>query len=234
MLPQQDLETLMSTIRRKYDVHIEPLKIGTQTLKILQFEDLGQYIIDKVEREEVAFLDLPFWAKVWEASYLLAHFLGSQPPVANQRILEIGAGIGVIGLYASLCGHRVTITDNNEDALLFARANALLNDCDDVDIRTLDWRWPEQQTRYDLIVGAEVVYDRESYDILIRFLRRMLNPDGVAYLAKNESREANAFFHGLAPYFEFKKTVRTIRSDSGSEKIGLYAIRFAQNGVQPS
>jgi predicted nicotinamide N-methyase len=222
---------LMSTIRQKFEVRIEPLKIGAHTLKILQFEDLGQYIIDKVEREDVAFLDLPFWAKVWEASYILAYFLGCQPPVAGQRILEIGAGIGVIGLYASLCGHQVTITDNNEDALLFAKANALLNDCRDVSIRALDWRWPEQGTRYDLIVGAEVVYDRESYDILIHFLRRMLSPQGVVYLAKNESRETTAFFHRLSPHFEFKKSVRTIRSGNGSEQIGIYAIRFTKDGA---
>ena len=45
----------------------------------------------------VACLDLPFWAKVWEASFVLAYFLGRQPVVPGRRILEIGAGIGVVG-----------------------------------------------------------------------------------------------------------------------------------------
>jgi len=39
----------------------------------------------------------------------------------NSECLEIGAGIGVAGLFAAAFGYEVTITDIDEYALLFAR-----------------------------------------------------------------------------------------------------------------
>ena len=95
-----------------------------------------------------------------------------------------------------LCGHRITITDINEDALLFARANALLNGLTGLEIRKLDWSDPGETHRYDVIVGSEVVYDRRSYPLLVDFLRRSLTPDGVIFLAKNADLPAPDIFCG--------------------------------------
>jgi len=86
--------------------------------------------------------------------------------------------MGVVGLCAALCGHRVTISDINEDALHFARANALLNGLPDVGIVKLDWNDPSHFEPYDVVFGSEVIYDRKSYPLLIEFLRRAAAPVG--------------------------------------------------------
>ena len=54
-------------------------------------------------------------------------------------ILEIGAGMGVVGLFMGACGYRVTITDFDEEVLELLRLNAAHNGLDTVSVRKLDW-----------------------------------------------------------------------------------------------
>ena len=167
-----ELDQIMERISGRYEVDAVPLKIADKVLKILQFKDFETHIERLVDAGNVGLLDLPFWAKVWDASLILSYFLGKQPVALGRRVLEIGAGIGVVGIYAALCGHRVTISDINDDALLFARANVLLNGAANAEVRRLDWNDSDKGEQFDWIVGSEVVYDRKSYPLLVRFLRR--------------------------------------------------------------
>jgi len=220
-----ELNELIEQIGSKFSIETVPLKIGDKVLKIIQIKDYEEYILDQVDAGDPDVTEAPFWAKLWEASSLLASFIGKQPVNPHCHMLEIGAGIGTLGIYAALCGHKITITDINEDALLFARANALLNGLTDLDIRKLDWSDPGETTLYDVIVGSEVVYDRRSYPLLVNFLRRVLAPDGVIFLAKNADLPAPTFFEELIKCFEFEKTSQTHRTGNEAQEIELFTVR---------
>lgn len=220
-----ELEEILQQIRLKYNIETQPLRLGGRELQILQLTDFESYLEKLIETESLGAMDLPYWAKLWEASFVLAYFLGKQPVVPWQRMLEIGAGMGIVGLYASLCGHRVTITDIEEDALLFARANVLANGSS-AEVRALDWNAPLAEEPYEVIFGSEVIYDRKSYPVLVEFLRKALAPHGTIFLAKSTSLHAPKFFEELTKYFKFKHTVQTIRSGDEHLQVSLYAIRF--------
>ncbi len=220
-----ELEEMLNKIGQKYSVEAVPLRLGGKELKILQFTDFEAYLEELIESQQVGPMDLPYWARLWESSLLLALFIGKQPLVPWQRMLEIRAGMGMVGTYASLCGHQVTITEINEDALLFARANVLLNGAK-AEVRKLDLNAPEMNGPYEVIFGAEAIYDRDSYPLLVSFLRKALAPNGTIFLAKSTSLHAPAFFEELTAYFKFKQTVQTVRSCGESQQVSLYAIRF--------
>jgi len=220
-----ELDRVMEQIGSKFTVETIPVKIGERVLKVVQIKDYEEFILDRIEADDPNVTEAPFWAKLWEASFLLAYFLGKQPVRPHHHLLEIGAGIGIVGIYAALCGHRITVTDINEDALLFARANALLNGLSDLEIRKLDWSDLGETRRYDAIVGSEVVYDRRSYPLLVSFLSRSLAPDGVIFLAKHADLPAPSFFEELTKCFVFKKTSQSLRMDDEAQQIELFAVR---------
>lgn len=219
-----ELEELLKKIRRKYNVDSVPLKVGGKELKVVQFADFESYLEELIDSQQIGPKDLPYWARLWESSLLLAYFIGKQPLVPWQQMLEIGAGLGVAGTYASLCGHQVTITDTHEDALLFARANVLLNGAKAA-VRRLDLKTPEINGPYEVIFGAEIVLDPSSYPLLVSFLTKALAPNGTAFLASSSPR-VPAFFEELTKYFKFKQTVQTVRFGGEPQQVSLYAVRF--------
>ena len=169
--------------------------------------------------------DLPFWGKIWEASILLAAYLTAQPVLPGRKILEIGTGLGVSGLFAAAHGHEVTLSDHTEEILRFIRANVLLNNLSHVPIINVDWTEPAGEERYDWIIGAEVIYHRPTYDDLVRFLQQTLKPHGTIFLAKSTSLPADTFFAKLTQHFKFKRLDKVMRSEDQEFAISLYAIK---------
>lgn len=68
----------------------------------------------------------PYWSRPWPSAVALATQLLLRPDlVAGRRVVEIGAGLGVAGLSASLAGAAsVTLTDREELSLLCAALTA--------------------------------------------------------------------------------------------------------------
>lgn len=228
-MSQLELDQIMGRIKEKFEVETAPLSIGGKELKILQLADFESYVENLIENKGVGVKELPYWAKVWDACFLLSLFIGSQPIVPGQRLLEIGAGLGVVGIYAALCGHDVTITDVDDDALLFARANVLLNGIPNVPVVKMDWRDPKLTHTYDIILGSEVIYEKTIYPVLVEFLRKALSPNGTVFLSKNTLLPTPTFLPELTKYFKFKQTVRTITLDDEAQEIVIYGIRAKES-----
>ncbi len=236
-LNNMSLSEIISEIEKKYEVEVEPLKIDGKEVKLLQIKNLEEYVTSQLENQsskeqesvegEIFYhlMNLPWWAKVWEPSFVLAYFMGKQPVIDSQRILEIGAGLGVVGVYAAMCGHNVTITDVDDDALLFCKANALLNGCYHVPVLKMDWRLPYYGKPFDIIIGSEVVYDRRTYDILVNFLDDTLSTGGTIFLAKNKDLKTPLFFAKLVERFKFKEKVVKLSGPEAVIEVALYAIK---------
>jgi len=67
----------------------------------------------------------------------------------QKNILEIGAGMGITGLFLGAFGYNVTITDYEEDALELLRMNAEHNNLPNVRVERLDWNNPNLTGKYD-------------------------------------------------------------------------------------
>lgn len=221
-----ELNQILSAIQAKYRTETVELRIGADTLHILQLADFEDYVGELAQRDYLSLEDLPLWAKVWEASFVMASYWAHQPVIPGRRILEIGTGIGVLGVYMAFKGHRVTLSDINDDALLFARANVLLNNCERLaEVQRIDWNDPFLGEPYHVIVGSEVIYDRATYPALVRFLDQALVPGGTIFLAKNTQLQAPGFFAELVTKFAYKEKIIPFQGHDEISGVALYAVR---------
>lgn len=221
----KELSALLEAIHQEHETELVPITIRRRTLLFLQIKDLGEIFYRRLVTGEIDLPELPFWGRIWEAGVFLASYPMAQPVEPTRRILEIGSGMGVSGLFAAACGHEITLSDHAEDVLRFTRANALLNGMGHVPLLEIDWRNEPTGEGYDWIVGSEVVYHRPSYENLIRFLDRALKPCGTVFLAKRSDLPATAFFALLTERFQFKQLDRVMRSGEEEYSFSLYAIK---------
>lgn len=178
----------MKTFQDNYATAITELVIRGQKFAFF----VPQSIENFVDPEDV-FHEFPLWAKIWEASIILADHLAGIPPDPRKRMLEIGCGLGVVGVIASHFGHRVTVTEYNPDALNFAQANAQRNNRSDMEFSRLDWKAPRLDDRFDYLVGSEVVYKEEDYHPLRNIFANTLRPGGKSSWPRGFEKQACSF-----------------------------------------
>lgn len=77
-------------------------------------------------------------------------FCRNLPVAAGDRVLEIGAGLGLAAILAARAGARVVATDLVPEAVAALRANAALNGVS-VDVRSGDCYVPVAGERFDLV-----------------------------------------------------------------------------------
>ena len=125
----------------------------------------------------------PLWAKVWPASVVLAEWLARLKPDPQRTLLEIGGGLGLPSIVAASCGHRITFSEGNADAMRFARASAELNAAASMQLAAHDWRRPGEIGRFDLLLGSEVLYRQDDLLPLMRLFDACLAPGGQIVLS---------------------------------------------------
>ncbi len=114
--------------------------------------------------------DPPYWCFCWASGLVLARWLAERPEwVRGKRVLDFGAGSGVAAIAAAKAGAaEVVACDLDRLALAACRANAELNGV------TLNYSedFFAEADRFDLILVADVLYDRANLPLLDHFLSR--------------------------------------------------------------
>ncbi|KAI5897764.1 uncharacterized protein SCHCODRAFT_02490195 [Schizophyllum commune H4-8] len=137
--------------------------------------------------------------RTWLASLVLSKYLINEPDlIANKRILELGSGIGFLGIICASVQllNQITenapaphlwLTDVNDDVLARCKANVQLpcnlsSDHPNVHYRNLDWVEFDQSTSRtaaladmdvldeDVILGADIVFDPSLIEPLVTVL----------------------------------------------------------------
>ncbi len=115
-------------------------------------------------------IEPPYWCFCWASGLVLARWLAERPDwVRGKRVLDFGAGSGVAAIAAAKAGAtEVVACDLDPLALAACRANAALNG---VELRYSQDFFGEAD-RFDLILVADVLYDRANLPLLDQFLSR--------------------------------------------------------------
>jgi predicted nicotinamide N-methyase len=207
----------LESFYKHYETETTQLTINGRHFQILLPKDLAGFIDPKDVLHE-----FPLWAKIWRASWVLADFLAAMPAEAGKSMLEIGGGAGLVSIVAASFGHRVTLTELNPDALQFARANAVLNGCPTLSIRTLDWNQPQLAETFDYIVASEVTYKEEHVGTLLKLFNTYLKPAGSVYLTGEMRLVSRDFFQQLETAFDLRVQKKVLRSADDETTVFLF------------
>ncbi|HEU5173793.1 MAG TPA: methyltransferase domain-containing protein [Gemmatimonadaceae bacterium] len=174
-----DGETLRQELERRFRTKVTPVDIAAWHIELLHPADPESLISEEdFDRDE----RLPYWADVWPSSIIMSRHVAMLHG-AGRSLLELGSGAGLVATAAALAGFDVTASDYYEDSLRFTRANVQHHTGREPTVHLLDWRaLPARLPRYDVVVGSDVLYERQYGALVAETISRTLKGGGVAYI----------------------------------------------------
>ena len=116
----------------------------------------------------------PYWSVMWRSGVALARELDVLE-LNGQRVVELGCGLAVPSIAAARAGADVLATDADVEALELAERNASANGVR-LETQTVDWTEPDElvsRAPFDLVLAADVLYERESVAPLLALLPKL-------------------------------------------------------------
>lgn len=158
------LDTLIQTM-------LSDAKVSVQVLP--QCPEVSLYLVDPVTMNRPFTLDeirsvwenTAYWSFCWASGQVLARYLLDNPDlVKGKTILDFGAGSGVVAIAAMQAGAKKVIAcDIDKDALISCEENAKLNN---ISLELSDDLFTINEDNIDLLIAADVLYDRENLSFL--------------------------------------------------------------------
>jgi len=199
-------QRLLTRIHRRYVTTTQTVRLGDLSFLFTRVADPDR-VLDQVaaeidlrerlngRRQDDQHLHLPYWAELWDSALAIGLHLVRTPGLAA-RVLDLGCGMGLAGAAAAALGARVLFADLEKPALLFARLNALPW-ARRVRTRQLNWRVDRLEQRFDLILGADILYERGQWEYLEPFWRGHLASGGAVLLAEPGRQTGDLFLEWI-------------------------------------
>ena len=182
--------------------------VGVDDLIIRSLLDRQQFADHDgaAERLGISSAAWPLFGLLWPSGALLAARLGARPVTAGEKILEIGCGLAL----ASLVGHRrgadVTASDRHPLTALFLAENLRLNGL--LPMKYLHGDWDASGAAadeaaaasggFDLIVGSDLLYERDAGGLLAAFIGRHASPAAEVWIVDPDRGNRPAFNRQMA------------------------------------
>jgi predicted nicotinamide N-methyase len=208
---------LLWRIHRRYATTTREVQIGSLNLSFTRIADpdrvLDQAAAEADRRERLTgrrdndeHLHLPYWAELWDSAMGVARFLEREwrrESLDDLRVLDLGCGMGLSGATAAALGARVLFADIELPALLFARLNSLPWRRR-ARTRRLNWRTDCLDETFDLILGADILYERTQWQHLEPFWKSHLAHGGMVLLGEPGRQTGELFIDWMNARGEWK------------------------------
>ncbi len=194
---------------------VKEYEINNLVIKLEQVEDVEK-LVDEIADDEFNIDErLPYWAEVWPSALVFSEYILNYPDkFKNKNVLELGCGIGLVGIAATMAGAKVSFSDYEKEAIDFTKNNYFLNFRKLPKTLLMDWREPIQDKSYEIIIAADILYEKRFLNPVCDTLQKLLIQNGKVYIAEPNRTIAKPFFEMMKNGFELveKKTISNIKS----------------------
>lgn len=194
----------MSAREQPADLVEEVVPLGDREVRVLRPRS-SEDLLDEQAFEHEEFL--PYWAELWPSGVALARDLATRA-LRAARTLELGCGLALPSIAAAFAGGRVLATDWSRDAIALATANAERSGAR-IETLVCDWSQPGpllEDAPWDLVLAADVLYERRNVDALLALLPRLIDRRGEILLADPGRPNAERFLAAAERRFERRTT----------------------------
>lgn len=177
-----------------YQTRIVELRIGGSDYRIRALLDRAQFHDPDgaAERAGISSATWPIFGQLWPGGNALAETAATLD-IAGLRILEFGCGLALNSLVLRRRGADVTACDIHPLAAEFLRANAELNGLPHIPYRHAPWDADDPGLgRFDLLLGGDVLYERDHAALVAGFVERHANPGARVIIGDPGRGHANA------------------------------------------
>jgi 2-polyprenyl-3-methyl-5-hydroxy-6-metoxy-1,4-benzoquinol methylase len=157
-----------------YLVKFETLSLGGLDYRIRSLLDRQQFSDPDgaAERAGICSASWPLFGLVWPSARVLAAAMQGFD-IEGKRILEIGCGLALASLVLQRRGTNITASDIHPMAADFLAENLRLNGLAPIRFQTGSWADVDPDLgKFDLIIGSDLLYERNQPDVLSRFIDR--------------------------------------------------------------
>ena len=163
------------------------------------------------ERLGISSATWPLFGLPWPSGAQLAALLVARPARPGERILEIGCGLALASLAAHRRGDDITASDCHPLAESFLHVNLDLNGLPAMKYRHGEWALEPPpgeragdvvaarlQGRFDLVVGSDVLYERDDEGALAAFIDRHADSAADVWIVDPDRGNRAAFNRRMA------------------------------------
>jgi len=168
----------METNELGYEVDTTNYRIGTATYRIRTLLNRRQFSDPDgcAERAGISSASWPLFGILWPSGLALAEEM-NRFPIEGKHILEVGCGIGFPSVVLQQRGADITACDYHPLAESFLRHNTDLNGLAPIPFFNAPWLAPSLELgRFDLIIGSDLLYERDHPSLLAGFLADHAKP----------------------------------------------------------
>ena len=176
----RDARALRRELERRFRTSTRVVNLGGREVELLSPANADDLISedDYVKDER-----LPYWADLWPSAHVLAEEVRTMR-LAGLRVLELGCGLGLVSIAATLAGGEVTATDYYDDALLFAQLNVMEATGRVPATRMVNWvEMPPDLGRFDVVLASDVLYEHRYAPLVANAIASTLVRGGEAIVA---------------------------------------------------
>lgn len=145
------------------------------------------------------------------------------PILAGARVLEIGAGTGLLGFALKDRVAHVTLADSSEEMLAVSREKLRAQGPCNVDVVALDLEKGQlPASRYDVVCALQVLHHVADTEALLGRLHQVLEPGGYLCISDLDAEDGAFHGHGFHGHHGFDRG----QLGAALERAGFADVRF--------